>query len=116
MNSDESAQRDEVRLFILRNFEFAQFVSTLIVRISLCRWRTFTNLLQTDRGCIAVKPFLHFARRVDRHEFIELQRPKVGYEIDHMHWHQQAGRCPVAKANAVSASLDASAAAPIVSA
>lgn len=76
----------------------------------------FTNLLQTDRGCIAVKPFLHFARRVDRHGFIKLQRPKAGNEVDHMHWHQQAGRCLVAKANAVSASLDASAAAPIVSA
>ncbi len=116
MNSDESAQRDEVMLLVQRNFKFAIFISTLIVRISLCRRRMFTNLLQTDRGCIAVKPFLHFARRVDRHGFIKLQRPKVGNEVDHMHWHQQADRCPVAKANAVSASRDASAVAPIVSA
>lgn len=85
MNSDESAQRDEVMLFNSRNFKFAAFISTLIVRISLCRRRTFTNLLQTDRGCIAVKPFLHFARRVDRHGFIKLQRPKAGNEVDHMH-------------------------------
>ena len=85
MNSDESAQRDEVMLSLQRNFKFVEFVSTLIVRISLCRRRTFANLLQTDRGCIAVKPFLHFARRVDRHGFIKLQRPKAGNAVDHMH-------------------------------
>lgn len=76
MKSDESAQRDEVMLFKSKNFKFAGLISTLIVRISLCRRRTLVSLLQTDRGCIAVKPFLHFACRVDRHGFIKLQRPQ----------------------------------------
>ena len=117
MNSDESAQRDEVMLSNQRKFKFANLMITLIIRISLCRRRTFPNLLQTDRGYIAVMPFLHFARsRVDRQGFIELQRPKAGNEVDHMHWHQhRQADVRSAKANSVSASLDASTDAPIVS-
>lgn len=55
------------------------------------------SLLHKDHGYIAVKPFLHFSCRVDRHGFIKLKRNSVPALFDELNAIHMSKRRPYDK-------------------